>query len=79
MMIEEKSIKHDQELNLKLHLEARLCAIILNANGAKKDNNTHFEIKDFVGDNHQHDTPKTIEDLELMVRNATLAAGGKVT
>lgn len=78
LMIEEATKKQEQELDLRLNIEARLCSVIMNANGAKKENHRNFEMKDFLPDKTTHNTPKNVEDFELMVRYATIAAGGHV-
>ena len=76
-MIEEASEKRNNELEFELRLNARLCAIIYNANGVKKDNYKTFEMKDFLPE--KKEAPQTVEELEYMVQMATLAAGGSVS
>jgi len=77
-MIEAAVEKRKEESDLKLSLNARLCAIIYNANGVQKQNKKPFEMKDFLLEDKKR-VPHSVEDIELMIRNATIAAGGKVT
>ena len=78
IMIEAAVEKRKEESDLNLALNARLCAIIYNANGVQKQNKKPFEMKDFLPEDKKN-VPHSVEDIELMVRNATIAAGGKVT
>lgn len=59
-------------------IDARLCAIVLNANGAKKEGKKQFEIKDFLPDHKAKKDKMTPEQYELMMLQKTIALGGTV-
>lgn len=64
------------ELDTRNKLEARLCAVVLRANGVMKGRNKPFEIDDFMP--KDKDVPKSPEDLERMAMMATKRMGGVV-
>lgn len=79
IMIEAAVENRTEESDFNLALNARLCAVILNANGVQKKNKKPFEMKDFLPEENSKRAPHSVEDIELMIRNATIAAGGNVS
>jgi hypothetical protein len=59
-------------------ISARLCTVILNANGATKENKKRFEIKDFMPEEKSKIKKLTPEQYQLMMIQKTIAAGGTV-
>jgi len=68
----------NEETDLTLHLEARLCAVIMNANGAKTENRERFEMKHFLPDERRSTQKMTPEQYEYALRMKTISAGGTV-
>lgn len=58
-------------------LEARLCAVVLTANGATKAGKKPYTVEDFMP--QEKATPKTPEQLEQMALAATMKLGGVVS
>ena len=57
-------------------LEARLCAIVLTANGVLKSGKRPYDTDDFKP--RKKTTPTKVEDLEQMAMRATMMMGGEV-
>jgi hypothetical protein len=66
---------HAQELQNKL--EARLCAVVLTANGVVKPGKKAYGIEDFMPSTKTK--VKSIEDLEQMAMRSTMMMGGEVS
>jgi hypothetical protein len=75
-MIEIASKKYNQELEYNSTLEARLCAIVLTANGHKKSNKKAYSVSDFMP--VKKSTPKTPEQYEELAKAAAIKMGGHV-
>jgi len=74
-MIDEQSKKYKEESELQLKLNARLCAVILNANGAKKENGSSFSMEDFLG--QDENVPQNPELYSLLLKRMNTAMGGR--
>ena len=75
MMISASVEKHNIEMEIQSTLEARLCAIVLNANGVTKRGKKPFEINDFMPQKKEHFTS---EQLEQMAQASVMKMGGEV-
>lgn len=78
MMISASVEKYNSEMKIRSSLEARLCAVVLNANGATKKNKKPYEMEDFmpvIKKEKQHFTP---EQLEQIAKAACMKMGGDV-
>jgi hypothetical protein len=71
-----KNIELENEITNKL--EARLCAVVLSANGVMKHSNTPYSMEDFMPKKNKT-LPKSPEDLEKMALTATMMMGGEVS
>lgn len=69
-----ENLEFEHEITNKL--EARLCAIVLSANGVLKPGKKPYGIEDFMP--KKKDIPRTVEDLEQMAITATKRMGGVV-
>jgi hypothetical protein len=65
------------EYDFRNRLEARLCAIVLTANGVMKSGRTPYDTKDFMP--KKAEAPKTAEQLEQMAIAAVTKLGGEVS
>jgi hypothetical protein len=80
MMIEIAARKYSDEMEFTMSLEARLCAIVLNANGAKKKDKRAFEAADFLPPQKKKKKQvPTIEQYQEMMKVAVLKMGGTVS
>ena len=70
--------KESQNREFIATLEARLCAIVLNANGVTKKNKDLFDVEDFMPVSKKSSV-KTVEQLEAMAQFAAMRMGGSVT
>lgn len=75
LMIEEKSQKRKEEIEFELSLNARLCAIIYNANGAKKEGGGSFRMEDFL--ESREEVPQDPEQYHLLLKRMNKALGGR--
>ena len=69
----------EEEYKYNQYIEARLCAVIMSANGARKeDNDEPFTVEDFLPENIESIPPELQEELdELKMRRICKALGGK--
>jgi hypothetical protein len=63
---------------IKHKLEARLCAVVLTANGVMKSGKTPYGVDDFMPKKTKA-LPRSPEDLEKMALTATMMMGGEVS
>ena len=71
--------KESQAREFTASLEARLCAIVLNANGVTKKNKELFDVEDFMPKKtSKKSAEKTVEQLEQMAKFAAMRMGGSV-
>lgn len=77
LMVQTASEKYSQEYEFNSAVQARLCAIVLNANGVTKKGKKPFEVNDFMP--AKKSKPKTPEQLEHMAKTAAMRLGGSVT
>lgn len=70
--VENISLEHET----RNKLEARLCAVIMNANGVTKSGNKKFDVNDFMPDNKEQ--PVSPDELEQAALAATMKMGGEV-
>ncbi|MCK9310671.1 MAG: hypothetical protein M0P26_00170 [Bacteroidales bacterium] len=79
MMMITTSIENIELKNEIRHkLEARLCAVVLSANGVMKSGKTPYSVEDFMP-KKQKARPKSPEELEKMALTATMMMGGEVS
>lgn len=76
MMISASIENLETEYDIRNKLEARLCAVVLNANGVQKSGKKPFDVDDFLP--HKRDRAKSAEELEQMALAATMRMGGEV-
>lgn len=67
-----------EELEYTQSIDARLCAIILNANSRLKQNKKPFETEDFLPTKNNNNAQLTAEQYEMKLLNSTRAMGGKI-
>lgn len=69
----------EEEYKFQQYIEARLCAVIMNANGARKDEDeSQFTVEDFLPNEIENIPPELREELdELKMRRTVKALGGK--
>jgi hypothetical protein len=69
----------EEENKYNQYIEARLCAVIYNAHGVRKeDNDEPFTAEDFLPENIENIPPELQEELdELKMRRTVKALGGK--
>lgn len=72
------SKKYEHEYEYQSYMDARLCAVILNANGAKKQNKKPFEVEDFLPQKKTNKKELTIEQHKEIMKAAVLKMGGTV-
>lgn len=77
MMITASIENIELENEVRNKLEARLCAIVLTANGATKPGKKPYDVDDFMP--KKVSVPKTPEQLEQMALAATMKMGGIVS
>lgn len=77
MMITASIENIELENEVRNKLEARLCAIVLTANGATKPGKKPYDVDDFMP--KKVSVPKTPEQLEQMALAATMKMGGVVS
>lgn len=70
--IENLEFEHDT----RNKLEARLCAIVLNANGVQKTGKKPFDVEDFMPKGKAK--VKSPAELEAIAMAATIKMGGKI-
>ena len=75
LMIDEKSKKYKEQTEFQLSLNARLCAVIYNANGAKKENGSLFTTDDFLEE--RTEIPPDPEQYNLLLKRMNKAMGGR--
>lgn len=79
LMITTAAEKYNNEFEFQMNLEARLCAVILNANGRMKKGKKPFETMDFIPKaTTKKQQPLTAEQYEQIAKAATLKCGGVV-
>lgn len=73
--------KIEEETKYQQYVEARLCAVIMNANGARKeDDDSSFTVEDFLPDNIENIPLELQEELdELKMRRTAKALTKKCT
>lgn len=76
MMITASIENIELENEVRNKLEARLCAVVLTANGATKAGKKPYEVDDFMP--KKKSVPKTPEQLEQQALAATMKMGGVV-
>jgi hypothetical protein len=76
MMVSASVENRNQEIEFRSSLEARLCAIVLNANGVTKKNKKMFDLDDFMP--VKKSKPMTPEQLEQIAKAAVMKMGGEV-
>lgn len=64
------------EYDIRNKLEARLCAVVLNANGVQKTGKKPFDVDDFMP--KKRERARSAEELEHMALAATQRMGGEV-
>jgi hypothetical protein len=68
----------EEENEYQQYIEARLCAVIMNANGARKeDDDSAFTVEDFLPQSSQEIPPELQDELnEIRMRRTVKALGG---
>lgn len=68
----------EEEYKYNQYIEARLCAVIMSANGARTEDDEPFTVEHFLPDNIENIPPELQEELdELKMRRICKALGGK--
>jgi hypothetical protein len=70
--------KEKLEIEFTSILQARLCSVIMNANGALKSNKKPFEIEDFMPQAKKKKPVLTIEQHKEVMKMAVLKMGGTI-
>jgi hypothetical protein len=78
LMITVAAEKYNNEIEFESSLAARLCAVVMNANGATKQNKKPFETEDFQPKKQSKKQQFTAEQYEMMAKAATIKMGGTV-
>lgn len=76
IMIDAATDNYILEHEITSRLEARLCAVILTANGVMKHGKTPYDTEDFMP--KEKTVAKTPEQLEQIAKAATMKLGGEV-
>ncbi len=75
LMIEEASKKRKDDVDFALTLNARICAVIYNAHGIKKENGTFFDTNDFL--EGREEVQQDPEQYSLLIKRMNKAMGGR--
>lgn len=78
MMLSASIENIELENEIRNKLEARLCAVVLTANGVMKSGKTPYSVEDFMPKKAKT-LPRSPEDLEKMAIAATMLMGGEVS
>jgi hypothetical protein len=68
---------YDEEWEYRQTIDARLCVVILKANGVTKESGEQFDISDFMS-SETEDVEIPPEAYDLLLRRMTKAMGGEI-